>query len=151
MGLPGGKIVDSMAGGDKALGQLLERLKGEDFEGYIRTTITKDENPIEGFMVFKGGIARIGLYFGGEELRGEGALRQIIADSLSEESLIDIGSYSYTSSSISVDHIIRQYPDAEIDLENLDLEGEIESIREEERRRRSRNRSRVDTRQKRRV
>ena len=87
-------------------------------------------------MVFKGGAAKIGLYFGEEELRGEDALKQIIADSLSEECRIYVGTYSYDSSSIRVDHVIKRYSDAKIDLDNLNLEDKINSIREEERRRR---------------
>jgi hypothetical protein len=108
--LPGGKIVDSMAGGEKALNGLLKRLEAENYDGYIRTTRTRNEDSFEGFMVLKNGSAKISLYFGDGELRGERALRQIITDSLDEDCVIDVGSYSYGSSSIRVGHIINRFP-----------------------------------------
>jgi hypothetical protein len=136
LGLPGGKVIESTFGGDKALAELIDRLNTENFNGYIRTTTMDDENPNEGFLVFKNGEAQVGVYFGENEIRGERALRRIIADSLSSDCLIDIGSYAFSSSSIRVDHIIKRYPDGEIALDELNLDDEIRLIREEETRRR---------------
>ena len=53
VGLPGGKVVESLSGGDSALSEAIKRLKAEEFEGYLRTNISyEDENVWEGYIIF---------------------------------------------------------------------------------------------------
>jgi hypothetical protein len=135
MELPPGKTVESLFGGRDVLVNLLDSLNQHNLTGFVRTSLFRDDVRFEGMMVFHKGSAVMADHKSDSHLLGVDSIKEILRDSLDEDCVLEVHSYDYKSSMISVPHLAGNYPDAAVsDLPNMvSLLTEVES---EERRRR---------------
>ncbi len=131
--LPSGKVIETMFGGPHVLKDLLSKLEDEKLDGYIQLKYLTEEIPHEGSIVINKGVPALTFFSGEVEKIGEKAIRSLIADSLDDDCIVEVHSFSYSSSSINVNYLIKQFPEAVVDISEIDLDEEAEYIRKEKR------------------
>ena len=109
MQLPGGKRLDTMFGGENSLNNLLERAKHEDIGGFIKISLRKKGHVSEGSLLIESGNI-VGATMESSEKEGDEALPLLFTDALYEDCVLELRTYSYKSSSQSIQRILSKNP-----------------------------------------
>ncbi|MEE9506838.1 MAG: hypothetical protein V3V98_06815, partial [Thermoplasmata archaeon] len=123
-------MEETSFGGPGVLRDFLERIKDSEITGTLRVSAMRENVQSIGSIVFKGGHCALALhdYFG--PLYSGEALKEIMRDSIKDESIIELHSYDYKSSTISIGHIKESHPSAVIN-ELPDMEALERTVSEE--------------------
>ncbi|MCK4266560.1 MAG: hypothetical protein KAX31_04710, partial [Thermoplasmata archaeon] len=141
--LPGGRIVRTLFGGEDALDTAIGYLETGKIDGLVKTSFTRNGEASVGNLVMRKGRPFLALYDDAEEMSGEDALYEIARDSVNEDCVIEVRSYSYKSSSVSVSHMGDTHPDALLGVEH-DVQTILGIVADEERSRIERERKELD-------
>ena len=135
MELPPGKTLESLFGGHDVLLGLLDRLGDENLTGFVRTSRFRDEVPAEGTIVFHKGSVVMVDHNSDHYLAGIDSVKEVLRDSLDEDCVMEVHSYDYRSSMISVPHLAGNYPDTAVSVLPDMVTMQAEIMAEETRRR----------------
>ncbi|MBI4416715.1 MAG: hypothetical protein HY557_07010, partial [Euryarchaeota archaeon] len=114
MELPPGKLKRKLAGGKGVLDELLRELRTDAFNGFVRTSVYRGDAPADGVLVFQNGREILAGHRGPEPRNGSGAVPEIARDSLSDNGVIEVHSYDYKTSHISVPQLAETFPEARL-------------------------------------
>jgi len=112
--LPSGRLDRSIPGGSWALRQVLVGLREKKFSGNVRTSLRKQRRMREGSLLLKEGELVLASHVSDAEVFGLEGLRLALSDSMDPASTIEVRSYSYRSSTVSVDHLLKVFPEARL-------------------------------------
>ncbi|MCK5024486.1 MAG: hypothetical protein KAR56_02600, partial [Thermoplasmata archaeon] len=128
--LPSGRILKTLFGGEKSLSEALETLSIGKLDGLIKTSFTRDGEASLGQLVTRKGKPYLAIHDSGAEIFGEEALYEIARDSVNDDCIIEVRSYSYKSSSISVTHLGESHTSGI--LGEIDVDSTLRIVRDEE-------------------
>ena len=128
--LPSGRILKTLFGGEKALSEALETLSLGKLDGLVKTSFTRDGGASVGYLVTRKGKPYLAVHDSNIELMGEEALFEIARDSVNDDCIIEVRSYSYKSSSISATHLGDSHPSGI--LGTYDVDSTLRIVKEEE-------------------
>ncbi len=107
---------------------MLKQVEEEKIDGFIKLHLSKDDKITSGKLIFKKGKPVASYYHGKEEENGEGSITSFIKDALDSEAILELHSYSYGSSSISIDHVVSNLEEYEVDADT-DLDFKIKRVK----------------------
>ncbi len=110
--LPSGRLVRTLFGGEGALKTAVGYLETGTIDGLVKSSFSRDGGPSIGYLVTRKGKAYLAIHESDRELYGEEALYEVARDSMHDDCIIEVRSYSYKSSSVSVNHLGETNPDA---------------------------------------
>ena len=157
MQLPGGRILDSGFGGEDAIKRFFNSMAEGVLDGFLKISLFSDSSSSEGYVVFHKGKPVLAEHTGDEHVLGDEAFEPIVRDALASQSVLELHTYSYKSSSIVTSHVLRDNKEASLSY-TPDLISTLDSIKRSEdakrvmgdelKRRKREMESRMDTREK---
>ncbi len=128
--LPSGRILKTLFGGESGLTDALDALAAGKLDGLVKTSFTRDGRPSIGQLVTRKGKPYLAIHEAGDILYGEEAIYELARDSVSEDCIVEVRSYSYKSSSISATHLGDSHPSGL--LGSVDIDSALRVVRSEE-------------------
>src|SRR5438094_916262 len=114
MEVPPGRVEQISDGGPEAIRELLAELRAMKFNGLLKTSVVRGETPAEGVLVLRGGDGVLAEHRSEVEVTGADAVLEILKDAASEKSRLEVRTYDYGHSRISIDQLQRSYPEASV-------------------------------------
>src|SRR5213080_5532311 len=114
MEVPPGRVEQISDGGPEAIRELLAELRAMKFNGLLKTSVVRGETPAEGVLVLRGGDGVLAEHRSEVEVTGADAVLEILKDAASEKSKLEVRTYDYRHSRISIDQLQRSYPEASV-------------------------------------
>ena len=105
MEVPPGRVERISDGGSDALRAILADLRTMKFNGILRTSVFRGDVPSQGLLVFRNGDGVLAEHRSAEAILGPDAVREILRDAASDKAQLEVRTYDYGHSSISLDHI----------------------------------------------
>ena len=128
MRLPSGRLVRSMKGGQWVLRDLLIELEEEKFNGFIRTNLRKGMKYGEGAIVLKDGVPVLASYSYEDEISGPECLGHLVEDVMDPGCGIELRSFSYRSSTIRIDGLLKIFSSAMIEPGDFNIRRMTETL-----------------------
>src|SRR5512136_1768974 len=114
MEVPPGRVERISDGGAEAIRAILADLRATKFNGILKTSVFRGDVPSQGLLVFRSGDGVLAQHRSREDLEGMPAVPEILRDASSERAQLEVRTYDYGHSSISVEHLQKSYPEAAI-------------------------------------
>src|SRR2546429_9085125 len=114
MEVPPGRVEQISDGGPEAIRALLAELRAMKFNGLLKTSVVRGETPAEGVLVLRGGDGVLAEHRSEVDVTGADAVLEILKDAASEKSKLEVRTYDYGHSRISIDQLQRSYPEASV-------------------------------------
>src|SRR3990172_1671381 len=114
MELPPGRVERISDGGPDALRAILADLRSMKFNGILKTSVFRGDTPSQGILVFREGDGVLAEHRGATDVLGPEAVPEVLRDASSDRAQIEVRTYDYGHSSISIDQLEKSYPDAAI-------------------------------------
>ncbi|MGC8913394.1 MAG: hypothetical protein ACP5LE_05635, partial [Thermoplasmata archaeon] len=109
--LPSGKLINTALGGRENLSAILKDATENKLSGFISGSLTKSGKTAIGYLLFNNGKI-CGVYYAGDtELYAEQALTRVLLILLDPDSVIEVHTFAYRSSSINVEFLLQKYPE----------------------------------------
>ncbi|MFW5952583.1 MAG: hypothetical protein ACOCSJ_00305, partial [Candidatus Natronoplasma sp.] len=122
MEIPAGKRIITSLGGEGPLKKLIEEAKKQNIDGYMKLIYESSDSQFEGKIVFKNASPTAAeLEKPSKVLKGREALNEIAYLSSDEENVLELYSYSHSTSNFYIDQIISKFEDCEI-TDNIDID-----------------------------
>ncbi len=115
MEVPPGRVERIADGGLETIRAILVDLRAMKFNGLLRTSVFRGDVPAQGVLVLRDGEGVLAEHRSNVDLAGRKALPEILKDATSEKAQLEVRTYDYGHSSISIDQLQRSYPDASVD------------------------------------
>ena len=123
MEVPPGRVERISDGGTEAVRSILADLRASKFNGILKTSVFRGDVPSQGLLVFREGDGVLAQHRSAQDLEGPEAIPEILRDASSERAQIEVRTYDYGHSSISVEQLQKSYPDAAVEGLRYDLHG----------------------------
>src|SRR2546427_579033 len=114
MEVPPGRVERIADGGPEAIRAILAELRAMRFNGLLKTSVFRGDTPSQGVLVLRGGDGVLAEHRSQVDVSGQAALQEILKDAASAQAQLEIRTYDYGHSSISIDHLQRSNPDAAV-------------------------------------
>src|SRR5207245_566629 len=114
MEVPPGEVERIADGGPEAIRSILAELRAMKFNGLLKTSVFRGDTPSQGILVLRGGDGVLAEHRSQVDVSGQAALQEILKDAASAQAQLEIRTYDYGHSSISIDHLQRSNPDAAV-------------------------------------
>ncbi|TLZ71772.1 MAG: hypothetical protein E6K06_05620, partial [Methanobacteriota archaeon] len=114
MEVPPGRVERIADGGPEAIRAILAELRAMKFNGLLKTSVFRGDTPSQGVLVLRGGDGVLAEHRSQVDVSGQAALQEILKDAASAQAQLEIRTYDYGHSSISIDHLQRSNPDAAV-------------------------------------
>ena len=85
------------------------------FNGLLKTSVFRGDVPSEGVLVLRDGDGVLAEHRSSVDLAGRPAVPEILKDATSSRAQLEVRTYDYGHSSISIEQLQRSYPDASVD------------------------------------
>src|SRR5881398_1373993 len=131
MEVPPGRVEQISDGGPEAIRELLAELRAMKFNGLLKTSVVRGETPAEGVLVLRGGDGVLAEHRSEVEVTGADAVLEILKDAASEKSKLEVRTYDYRHSRISIDQRQRIRELEQEARQSGAREKELESLRAE--------------------
>src|SRR6266568_2171135 len=115
MEVPPGRVERIADGGAAAIRSILEELRAMKFNGLLKTSVFRGDVPSEGVLVLRDGDGVLAEHRSSVDLAGRPAVPEILKDATSSRAQLEVRTYDYGHSSISIEQLQRSYPDASVD------------------------------------
>ena len=115
MEVPPGRVERISDGGAEAIRSILAELRAMKFNGLLKTSVFRGDTPSQGLLVLREGDGVLAEHRSNVDLVGRDALPEILKDAASPRAQLELRTYDYGHSSISIDHLQRSYPHAAVD------------------------------------
>src|SRR6266566_4855777 len=115
MEVPPGRVERIADGGAAAIRSILEELRAMKFNGLLKTSVFRGDVPSEGVLVLRDGDGVLAEHRSSVDLAGRPAVPEILKDATSSKAQLEVRTYDYGHSSISIEQLQRSYPDASVD------------------------------------
>src|SRR3972149_4082129 len=112
MEVPPGRIERIAGGGEAALKGILADVRSMRFNGVLRTSVFRGDVPSQGVVVFRDGDGVLAEHRSAESIEGPGAVPEVLRDAASDKAQLEVRTYDYGHSKISLDHLQGSHPDA---------------------------------------
>src|SRR2546427_4068609 len=114
MEVPPGRVERIADGGPEAIRAILAELRAMKFNGLLKTSVFRGDTPSQGVLVLRGGDGVLAEHRSQVDVSGQAALQEILKDAATAQAQLEIRTYDYGHSSISIDHLQRSNPDATV-------------------------------------
>src|SRR5437870_12156839 len=114
MEVPPGRVERIADGGPEAIRAILAELRAMKFNGLLKASVCRGGSPSQGVLVLRGGDGVLAEHRSKVDVSGQAALQEILKDAASAQAQLEIRTYDYGHSSISIDHLQRSNPDAAV-------------------------------------
>src|SRR2546430_8031160 len=115
MEVPPGRVERISDGGEEAIRAILAELRAMKFNGLLKPSVFRGDTPSQGVLVLRGGDGVLAEHRSKVDVSGQAALQEILKDAASAQAQLEIRTYDYGHSSISIDHLQRSNPDAAVE------------------------------------
>ena len=115
MELPPGRVERIADGGADAIRAILADLRSMKFNGLLKTSVFRGDTPSQGVLVFRGGDGVLAEHRGATDVLGSAAVSEILRDAASDRAQIEVRTYDYGHSTISIDQLEKSYPAAAVE------------------------------------
>src|SRR5438445_346515 len=85
------------------------------FNGVLKTSVFRGDTPSQGVLVLRRGDGVLAEHRSAVDVAGHEALPEILKDAASARAQLEVRTYDYGHSSISIDHLQRSYPEAAVE------------------------------------
>src|SRR5437870_4334392 len=114
MEVPPGRVERISDGGEEAIRAILAELRAMKFNGLLKTSVFRGDTPSQGVLVLRGGDGVLAEHRSKVDVAGPDAVPEIVKDAASERAQLEIRTYDYGHSTISIDLLQRSYPEATV-------------------------------------
>src|SRR5437867_1630495 len=114
MEVPPGRVERIADGGPEAIRSILAELRAMKFNGVLKTSVFRGDTPSQGVLVLRRGDGVLAEHRSAVDVAGHEALPEILKDAASARAQLEVRTYDYGHSSISIDHLQRSYPEAAV-------------------------------------
>src|SRR3989442_1258376 len=135
MEVPPGRVERIADGGPEAIRSILAELRAMKFNGVLKTSVFRGDTPSQGVLVLRRGDGVLAEHRSDVDVAGHDALPEILKDAASARAQLEVRTYDYGHSSISIDHLQRSYPAAAVEGIGDPDEGIEQAIAQEARER----------------
>ncbi|HKW42592.1 MAG TPA: hypothetical protein VJP06_00255, partial [Thermoplasmata archaeon] len=115
MEVPPGRVERISDGGPEAVRSILAELRAMKFNGILRTSVFRGDTPAQGLLVLRDGDGVLAEHRSKADVVGREALPEILRDATSAGAQLEVRTYDYGHSTISIDQLQRSYPHASLD------------------------------------
>src|SRR5438093_2150933 len=115
MEVPPGRVERIADGGPEAIRSILAELRAMKFNGVLKTSVFRGDTPSQGVLVLRRGDGVLAEHRSATDVAGHDALPEILKDAASARAQLEVRTYDYGHSSISIDHLQRSYPEAAVE------------------------------------
>src|SRR5213594_2736286 len=115
MEVPPGRVERIADGGPEAIRSILAELRAMKFNGVLKTSVFRGDTPSQGVLVLRRGDGVLAEHRSAVDVAGHEALPEILKDAASARAQLEVRTYDYGHSSISIDHLQRSYPEAAVE------------------------------------
>src|SRR5436309_2091091 len=115
MQVPPGRVARSADGGPEAIRSILAELRAMKFNGVLKPSVFRSDTPSQGVLVLRRGDGVLAEHRSAVDVAGHEALPEILKDAASARAQLEVRTYDYGHSSISIDHLQRSYPEAAVE------------------------------------
>src|SRR5256886_4110485 len=114
MEVPPGRVERIADGGEAAIRAILAELRSMKFNGLLKTSVFRRDTPSQGVLVLRGGDGVLAEHRSKVDIAGPTAVPEILKDASSERAQLEVRTYDYGHSAISIDQLQRSYPEAAV-------------------------------------
>src|SRR5205807_622782 len=93
---------------------ILAELRAMKFNGLLKTSVFRGDTPSQGVLVLRGGDGVLAEHRSKVDIAGPTAVPEILKDASSERAQLEVRTYDYGHSAISIDQLQRSYPEAAV-------------------------------------
>src|SRR6266487_1384460 len=115
MEVPPGRVERIADGGPEAIRSILAELRAMKFNGLLKTSVFRGDVPSQGVLVLRDGDGVLAEHRSNVDLAGRPAVPEILKDATGTGAQLEVRTYDYGHSSISIEQLQRSYPDAAVD------------------------------------
>src|SRR3989441_1217160 len=115
MEVPPGRVERIADGGPEVIRSILAELRAMKFNGVLKTSVFRGDTPSQGVLVLRRGDGVLAEHRSEVDVAGHDALPEILEDAASARAQLEVRTYDYGHSSISIDHLQRSYPEAAVE------------------------------------
>src|SRR5213592_472251 len=114
MEVPPGRVERISDGGEEAIRAILAELRAMKFNGLLKTSVFRGDTPSQGVLVLRGGDGVLAEHRSKVDIAGPTAVPEILKDAASDRAQVEVRTYDYGHSTISIDQLQRSYPEAAV-------------------------------------
>ncbi|TLZ44201.1 MAG: hypothetical protein E6K19_05130, partial [Methanobacteriota archaeon] len=114
MEVPPGRVERISDGGAETIRSILAELRAMKFNGLLKTSVFRGDTPSQGVLVLRGGDGVLAEHRSQVDVAGPEAIAEILKDATSPRAQLEVRTYDYGHSKISIDHLQRSNPDAAV-------------------------------------
>src|SRR6059058_4104122 len=114
MEVPPGRVERISDGGEEAIRAILAELRAMKFNGLLKTSVFRGDTPSQGVLVLPGWDGVLAEHRSKVDIAGPTAVPEILKDASSERAQLEVRTYDYGHSAISIDQLQRTYPEAAV-------------------------------------
>src|SRR5256884_2211992 len=114
MEVPPGRVERIADGGPEAIRAMIADLRAMKFNGLLKTSVFRGDTPSQGVLVLRGGDGVLAEHRSKVDVAGAPAVPEILKDAASERAQLEVRTYDYGHSAISIDQLQRSYPEAAV-------------------------------------
>src|SRR2546428_1127856 len=115
MEVPPGRVERIADGGPEVIRSILAELRAMKFNGVLKTSVFRGDTPSQGVLVLRRGDGVLAEHRSAVDVAGHEAPPEILKDAASARAQLEVRTYDYGHSSISIDHLQRSYPQAAVE------------------------------------
>src|SRR5205823_1679069 len=109
-----GRVERISDGGAETIRSILAELRAMKFNGLLKTSVFRGDTPSQGVLVLRGGDGVLAEHRSQVDVAGPEAIAEILKDATSPRAQLEVRTYDYGHSKISIDHLQRSNPDAAV-------------------------------------
>src|SRR3989442_8709689 len=110
-----GRVERIADGGPEVIRSILAELRAMKFNGMLKSSVFRGDTPSQGVLVLRRGDGVLAEHRSAVDVAGHEALPEILKDAASARAQLEVRTYDYGHSSISIDHLQRSYPEAAVE------------------------------------
>ncbi|HYY47072.1 MAG TPA: hypothetical protein VFA17_00125, partial [Thermoplasmata archaeon] len=114
MEVPPGRVERISDGGAETIRAILAELRAMKFNGVLKTSVYRGDTPSQGVLVLRGGDGVLAEHRSKVDVAGPQAIPEILRDATSPRAQVEVRTYDYGHSKISLDHLQRANPEAAV-------------------------------------
>src|SRR5256884_264712 len=114
MEVPPGRVERISDGGEEAIRAMIADLRAMKFNGLLKTSVFRGDTPSQGVLVLRGGDGVLAEHRSKVDVAGAPAVPEILKDAASDRAQLEVRTYDYGHSAISIDQLQRSYPEAAV-------------------------------------
>src|SRR2546429_265041 len=114
MEVPPGRVERIADGGPEAIRAMIADVRAMKFNGHVETWVFRGDTASQGVLVLRGGDGVLAEHRSKVDVAGAPAVPEILKDAASDRAQLEVRTYDYGHSAISIDQLQRSYPEAAV-------------------------------------